>query len=258
MCRVIGFLGSGSGVGKSTIVFELSKKLAERKFKVCVIDAYFNFNSLSLMFKLKNTCDLKEYLILKKDMACVLNKENDYLCFLKTNSSCFNYLKHKEDIENLLQKLSQLFDYVLIDINQYSLNQMNFWLKIIQEVFLIIDDSKDSVLKAHRIMKKLSLKRDILNVKIVMNKTSAIGQVKNLRLSPSEIEKFLKTDVLFCIPKFFKYNYFNYKKTQKKQKFLMEKFCDSFITNKGCVFDYTKHYRGVIGFFRRLVCEKFE
>ena len=104
MCRIISFLSAKGGVGKSTIIYNVSKKLADMSYKVCVIDAYFSMNEISLMFEKIEGVDLREYLIGKLGTSLVLNEYKHNLFYVKTNHTSFDYLKHLSLIKFFIDK----------------------------------------------------------------------------------------------------------------------------------------------------------
>ena len=85
MCRIISFLSASGGVGKTTIIYNVSKYISRKNYKVCIIDGYFKYNTISNLFTNNNTVDFKEYIKGKIGTIDICNKYNDYLYFVKTN-----------------------------------------------------------------------------------------------------------------------------------------------------------------------------
>ena len=254
MCRIIGFVGSVGGVGKTSLVFEFAKHLASLKQKVCVFDGCFSNNSIIYKFNKKDSVDFKEYLVGDCLPDDVLNNETKYMCFVKTNSSSFNYVKYAKMIERFFEEIESEFDYILVDVGHF----ISLFLKIVTEVIVVTDDYKESVLKTYRLLKKVKMYENVLNVKLVLNKACVALEMKGERISKSDYEEFLKTEVLCVVPKFVKWNYFNYKNITKNNKVFIENFCNVLITNQASSYNYEKKFKGVIGFFRRKWHEKFE
>lgn len=257
MCRIVGFVGVRTGVGSTTICFELSKKLAERGNRVCVIDFYFSMNDLSAKYE-EAKFDLKDYLIGKIGNDGITEKICDNLYFIKSNSSKFDYLRFSQDITYLIKSLSFKFDYILIDINSFDLRILSLGLEIINEAYLIFDNEPNSIRMVSRYLKILRMKENIKNIKLLFNKSRIIGQLNKDYLSRVAIEEILNNDVIFEFPKFFKYNNSTTNKLMGFNGKIMDKFCNSFITNKTLHLTYSKTYKGIIGKIKKRFYEKFE
>lgn len=257
MCRVVGFVGTNGGVGQTSLLFEISKSLASKNFKVCVFDACFNNNAVIYKFKQKHQRDLAEYLLGDFSESFVLNKESRNLFFVKTNNRQFDYFEHMKLIKVFVEKIKNEFDYILFDINEKGAKMSEIFF-CLNEVMIVSEDSKIAVMNAHRIIKQLSFFCNITNIKIIMNKVRVVNEIKGNALKPEDVELILGVDVLFTVPKFFKKNYFNYHYITKNQKIIIERLSNSFITNTNNVLEYEKKYKGVIGFFRKRITEKYE
>ena len=257
MSRVIGFVGTCGGIGKTSIVYDLAIRLSMKGYRVCALDACFNNNSLSSKFNIKQSKDLKDWLLGDFDEDYVLNKVSSKLSFVKTNIFQFDYLRHVKLIKSFIEKISEMFDYVLVDfvIGDERCNELVFSLN---EICVISGDDKESVLKLHRLRKKFLFYNNINELNIVINKANLIGQIYGKNFTQEEIENLLKVEVLFVIPKFFKRNYFSYKNTTINQTKIMMNFCNAFITNKRVQNNMNKNYLGFFGFIRRKLHEQFE
>lgn len=257
MSRIIGFVGTSGGIGKTSIVYDLSIRLSMMGYRVCSFDACFNNNSLSSKFNIKHPKDLKDWLIGDFDENCVLNKVSTKLSFVKTNIFQFDYLRHVKLIKSFIEKISEIFDYVLVDfiVGDERFNEIVLTLN---EICVISGDDKESVLKLHRLRKKFLFYNHINVFNIVINKANLVGQIYGKNFTQEDIENLIKVEVLFVIPKFFKRNYFSYKNTTINQVKIMTKFCNAFITNKRVQNNMQKKYLGVFGFIRRKLHEQYE
>lgn len=258
MGRIVGFVGARPGVGVTTICFELAKKLANRRARVCVFDFYFSINDISQKFEVECQFDLSDYLIGKIGFDGVTQRVNEDLYLIKSNKSRFDYLRYKADIKNLISSLSFQFDYILIDINSFDFRNLEFAAEIITEAYLIFDNEPNSIIMIARIKRILNAKCNIQNINLVLNKSCIIGQLKRKYLSRNEIEELLCDDIIFEFPKFFKYNNFYNKKGSMEKFSLIEKFCSCFESNKVLRMQYAKKYKGFLGRLKREYYAKFE
>ena len=102
MCRIISFISSAGGIGKTSIIYELSKDLSSSKNKVCVFDGYFGINNLSLKYENDEDIDLKDYTVeTRKDYT---NKFTNAVT--NTSLTINKYLKKSiESVFGLLNKM---------------------------------------------------------------------------------------------------------------------------------------------------------
>lgn len=258
MGRIVGFIGARPGVGVTTICFELSKLLANKNARVCVVDFYFSMNEISIKLEKEIGLDLSDYLIGKIDFDGIVQRYDNNLYFIKSNKSRFDYLKYSKEIKDLLLTLSFQFDFILIDINSFDFRNLELALNIIGEAYVIFDNEPNSIRITTRLKKILKSKSNIQNINFLLNKSRIIGQLKRKYLCRKDIEELLCSDITFEFPKFFKYNNFYYKKQSHERMRLFDNFCHCFISNKVLHMYHAKKYKGVIGRLKREYYAKFE
>lgn len=257
MCRIISFVSAEGGVGQTSLVFILSKKLSEVGKKVCVVDGAFGYNVLSQKYKLKSEVDFKEFHTFAVMPEEVLNKVNENLFYVKTNDSRYDYNFNGELIQYYINEIKDLFDYILIDVCGEGKSRELFF-GVSNEIVFVVSDREEILVNAYKLLSKIKKLKNILSVKVVINKARVIKQMCQKCLLSSEIEEMLKTEVLFVIPKFYKNNYLKVFDYDKKCDKFLNQFCYSIITNKPCIIDYKKYLKSPIGFVRKLVYAKFE
>lgn len=258
MCRIISFISSKGGVGKTTLITELAKMLSDKSRSVCVFDSYFGMNSLSLKFETEGDIDFKEYLNGELGSREIINKVEANLFYIKTNSARYDYLMHYELIKFFIDEVSSWFDFILIDVNCFNSRILNLFLECSNEICLVVDDTEETIRNSAKVLQKVCFYNNIKNQKIILNKARIIGEIKGKILSEDDIEDILKREVIFTIPKFYKNNYFTKNKSTIKIRNLMNNFCLAFIENKKVDGGCKNEYKGVIGLIKRKVYEKFE
>ncbi len=258
MSRVISFLSAKGGVGKTTIIYNLAKMMRELDYRVCVFDAYFSMNSCSLLFEKEKTIDFKEYLVGRVGTDFVLNKVNENLYFVKTNSNSFEYLKHQGLIKFFIEEAANRFDYIFIDVNCFNEQSLMTMLNSSSEAVVVADDDNNSLRNCAKLISKVKLCSHVYDIKIILNKMRVIHLLKNKTLSETEISSLLKTNIIFSIPKFLKYNNKFKRNVIDFEKKYSTNLCYSLITNKWQDNINKKQYKGLIGFIRRLRYIKYE
>lgn len=257
MCRIISFVSAKGGSGQTSVVSMLASGLAEKGRFVCVIDGVFAFNEFALSMERSRAFDLAEYLAGNIGLLDALNKAQENLYFIKTNEAGFVYLKFGELIDKMIFALSERFDYILIDVNTHDKNNLNLFLSVSTEVFIIVSQDKNTLLGSRKILKRIDFYKNITNVKIIVNKFKTISSLKNKSLNEGDIEAIVGRKIIFCFPKFLKHNIFN-KKCGVKFLYYQKLFEESVEKNDWIKADYKREYFGLIGRVKRLVYYKFE
>ena len=258
MCRIISFVGSRGGVGKTSIILMLAEHIRNQNKKILLIDGYFSINDLSMRFDVKNEIDFKEYITGDAREYDVLNYAKHNLLYLKTNKTDFDYKRHDSVFCEFINNVSNKFDYILIDVNNLDFENLNLFLKCSNETMIVMSDEKIDVLNSHKFIQKIRCYKNITDIKIIINKAFVVGKLAGERVSETDVQTLLETDVLFVIEKFHKFNCFSFKNITKKQTKIMKLFCNVFITNNPYLINYEKRYCGIVGYFRKRVAKKYE
>ncbi len=257
MCRVISFISGKASSGQTSIVYMLSKMLSSDYKRVCVIDAYFGNNNLSLMYNGEGK-DLKDFILDNCNLEEVLCKENLYLRYVKSNVINFNYASNIEAIKFIVQQIEKSFDFILIDVDSSKIKELNQILNFSNEAIIISTDDAYSLRNVARLIQKVYLEPNILSCNLILNKMRVISELNNKALGENEISSLLKLEPLYVFPYYYKNNIFNTKNLTHKQKQIFEQFYYSFLQLVRCQTDYKKDYRGLLGSIRRRLYERYE
>ena len=256
MGRIINFVSAKGGVGKSTLVYFLAHKLSEKNYNVCVVDGYFYYSSFSCYWS--NQKDMKSYLLGEQNMFYALNKINQCLYFAQFDSVSFDYYTNMDMIKYFVLKAANNFDFVLIDSNLFDKKSFDMFLTVSSEIFLVTTSDICALKNSAKLLSKIKRYKREISVKIVLNKMKIIGEIEEKILSENEIEKLLKSEILFSIPYLFKHNFFKMGNKRFLKNEIIQYFCYAVITNKNVKNNYQKKYRGLVGFLRRKIYGKFE
>ena len=142
MCRIISFISARGGLGKTSLISMLGKELANMGKKVCLLDGMFAFNDLYTKFENNRQFDLCEYLVGNIGIYDVLSIAGQNLYFIKSNDPRFDYLRHAELICKLTGDLAAQFDFILIEVNAKDKKNLNLFLSLSSEVFLIVSQDR--------------------------------------------------------------------------------------------------------------------
>ncbi len=117
--RIILICSGKGGVGKTTLTANLGIALARKGAKTAVLDADFGLRNLDLLLGLENRIIYTAQEVLEEscrlDQALVKHKQEQNLALLPAgNPRMLDWLK-PEDMQRIVNMLSEHFDYVLID-----------------------------------------------------------------------------------------------------------------------------------------------
>ncbi len=258
MSRVISFLSARDGYGKSSIIYAIATSLAGKGFRVCVFDSYFSLNHTSFKFSAKRVNDFKSYLNKSCGLGDVLCKQSENLFYLKTNSSTFDYLAHLNLIEKAIDKFKMVFDFVLIDVDHKNISVRDSLLGLSSECVLIMTPEVSSVVSTLKLIEFLKRFKNLTNLNVIINRLQVIKSLCNKALGEKDILKIMGRKPLFTLPKFIKNNPFVKNENEMCKDKFVRGLSESIIKNERVFVDYEKKYKGIVGFIKRKIYEKFE
>ena len=199
--RILIASGKG-GVGKTTISAGLGEALARLGASVCVVDLDFDFNNLDvvagienkLVYSLSDYCEGKCHL----KQTLIELKQGLNLFFVLSGEECAKqdyYLKIKEAIK----KLSDVFDYVIMDSPAGLSSGFYIGKAMATEAFLVVCPMHSSI-KDSCILKNVLLASENLPTKIIVNKIRGDLVMLDKMLNASQIEGLLGLASVGAIP----------------------------------------------------------
>lgn len=115
--KVIVITSSEPGEGKSTTAGNLALCMAQGDKKVILVDCDLRRPSIHKKFKVSNLAGLSDVIIGKSDLSKVMHRYNKNLVLLTSGKIPPNpsEMLSSKSMENLLEKLEENFDYVILD-----------------------------------------------------------------------------------------------------------------------------------------------
>ena len=115
--KVIVITSSEPGEGKSTTAGNLALCMAQGDKKVILVDCDLRIPSIHKKFKVSNLAGLSDVIIGKSDLSKVMHRYNKNLVLLTSGKIPPNpsEMLSSKSMENLLEKLRENFDYVILD-----------------------------------------------------------------------------------------------------------------------------------------------
>ena len=253
--RILVASGKG-GVGKTTISAGLGEALARLGASVCVVDLDFNFNNLDVVSNveakvvytlgdyLENRCHLKQTLV---EFKRGLN-----LFFVFSSSECENG-ENAPKLEEAIKKLSDVFDYVILDSPAGLGGGFYVGAKVASEVLLVVCPFLSSIKDASALKSVIRLTNNI-PIKLVINKIRGDLVILDKMLGVSQIEGLLNLECLGVVPECDEFLISGNTKSvldasDEINRYIMQ-IAENLHLNKNIRLDYCAKYKGLFGKIR--------
>ena len=200
-CTVIGVTSSVRGEGKSTTVINLASVLAEKDYRVLVIDADLRIPTIARKLGIERTPGLSNFLIGKNEKAPIYASNiNEKLFILPSGDIPPNpsELLGSERMASFIAKLKDSFEYILIDTPPVNLVSDALALSpVLSGLILVTRESFTEKRELKRCFSQLKLS-EVKVLGCVLNDANE-GRSKNYRNSKYRYYKrsdYLKNDYL--------------------------------------------------------------
>lgn len=259
MGRKILITSGKGGVGKTTITAGLGIALAKMGLSVVIVDADMGLNNLDAIMNIEGKIqyDLNDYLCGKCRLKqCLLVDRvfgNLYTLPVTTEGQKSQFL---ESFEDLMDKLSRVFDYCLIDCPAGIENNFKQALSGASEAIVVVTPHLSSIRDADKVLSILD-GAGVPLAGIVVNRIRGDLVVSKQMLSHLSIEKLVGRKVLGCVPESDLINVhtsFRFDIVAKKEEGLAFEYLSQNLHNgKQKMVDYTRRYKGLVGGIRRVL-----
>jgi flagellar biosynthesis protein FlhG len=196
--KVITLTSGKGGVGKSTLTANISYLLSKRGFKIAVLDADIGLANMQVLFDLKPTFTLFDYIEGRNTITEIITPTRFNNISLIAGKSGYRYanLKNSLVLTRVVEDLKSLnkYDFVLIDtgagINEY----VQEFLSVSDNILALTTTDPSALTDVYALMKMLSIEKNKLmlcfnhtkNYKVGENiSTSLVSLAKKNRLNPN-------------------------------------------------------------------------
>lgn len=264
MGRTIIVASGKGGAGKTTITAMLARALARSGESVVVVDGDMGMSNLDsqLCVESKVVFDLSDLLVgkcrIKQTLVQDGEQENLYvlasskgetaLCLENTQKFCY-----------IIKKLSEVFDYCLIDSPAGSGDGFKVCLAAANEAIIVVTPHISSIRDADKI---ISVTNACLPSKtmVVINRLRGDLVMNGAMLSEREIMDALPAKLIGIVPEFDVFNIYpnvgSFYRQDSLSKMCFDTLAFSLIHGKIQLFDYRKKYKGISGFLKRKIAHK--
>lgn len=258
MARKIVITSGKGGVGKTTISANLGSKLASLGFRVVILDMDIGLNNLDVVMGIEQRVDFDILDVISGNcrlkQALVQDSKYPSLYVLTSNHTYSDDYIKQEDVKDIVDKLSQTFDYILLDCPAGVDQGFRRAVSSADEAIVVVTPHISSVKDADKVLSILS-GCDLLGKYIVINRVRGDFEASQESLSVEEIVRFLQTKIIGVIPEddgITKGNESNSKELDRAMTLLAE----NLHNGSKKIYDVAKKYRGLWGIVRRNIKKK--
>lgn len=260
MARKLVITSGKGGVGKTTICANLGSKLAHMKSKVCLLDVDIGLNNLDVVMGveqhiiydivdcIEGKCRLKQ--------ALIQDVNEPYLYILPSTQSLSSGKITKSQIKSIVDELSTIFDYILIDCPAGI--DLGFHRAVFSasEALVVTTPHISAIKDASKVVDILST-YELYSTKLVVNRVRGDLMASNEMLSISDISNLFDIDLVGVIPEddtiITSLNNGGAVLPTSKAGQAFELLADNIENGGKKVLNFQKEYRGIWGYLKRAI-----
>lgn len=203
MEKVIAIVSGKGGVGKTMIASNLGVVLSQMGKKTVIVDLNFQARSADLALGLESgviydigdvldgTCRLRQ--------ALVRHKEFEGLAVMEPSIAREGFRIGPIEIKVLCEKLSEMFDVILLDMAAGADEAFEGILSLARRVLVVTNQDPSSVRATERLLKKID-RREIKNKKLLINQVKLKLTERGYLTSIEEIVEQMGLELCGVLP----------------------------------------------------------
>ena len=253
--KIVVTSGKG-GVGKTTVVANLGIALANKGFRVCLIDVDFGLNNLDVVMGLESKViyDLQDVLYgrCRIKQALVQDDARKNLFILPSGKIEASSSLSGQNIKLIIENISTSFDYILVDCPAGIDVGFHRAVSCVDKAIVVTVPSFTSLRDANKVITILKSYK-LSDVSLVVNRARGDLILDNKMIYPSDIQRILKTELRGILPEEDAVFLNSAGKFPKRsESFVAYKLlAENIVKGNDKLFDVTCKYTGFIGSIKR-------
>ena len=258
MARKIVITSGKGGVGKTTITANLGRALANIGLRVALIDIDFGLNNLDVVMGIEgkvlyDMTDLYDGRCRIKQALVQCDDKKNLFVLPSGNSNTYSSISG-QNIKVILDNISVLFDYILIDCPAGIDVGFHRAVSCADEAILVVTPNITSIRDADKVVSILkSYKLD--KVYLVLNRARGDLMLEEKMMMPKDVQNILKTELLGVLPEedlvFLSVGYSLNNKSDSARAYKI--LANNLHNGTAKIFDVVKKYNGFLGSIRRSI-----
>lgn len=255
MARKIVITSGKGGVGKTTTVAALGKKLAQNGARVVLIDVDIGLNNLDVIMGLDSKviydlCDVIENRCRLKQ-ALVQDNEEPLLYVLPSNHIFTSKVISSINIKNIVDELQEYFDFILIDCPAGIDKGFHRAVYCADEAIVITTPHLSSIRDADKVINLLN-SYTLSDISVIVNRVRGDLILKGDMINENEISDLLNCKLLGVVPEDDFVNTsqnLNLSEANKAYEILV----NNIVSGENIIYDYKYKYKGFLGKLKQVL-----
>lgn len=194
--KTISVTSGKGGVGKTTLLVNLSKALANRGKKVLILDGDFGMANIDIMFGNYSKSSLYDVIDGKKQLTDIIAPVSKNIDLIPGGSGVYEAQNltsaQRYIILNEVSELEKRYDYFILDTAPGISDNVLYLNSSVEEIMLVLTPDPASLADAYALIKVLNTRCKVKEINIVCNMVKSEIQALNLYNKLSEIsDQFL-------------------------------------------------------------------
>lgn len=255
MAKKIVITSGKGGVGKTSVTAFLGKALASQGVMVVLIDLDFGLNNLDVVLGLENYLkyDIQDILDGKCRIkqALIQDKTNKNLFVLSSGKAPNSPSLTGQKIKLVIESLSSLFDYVLIDCPAGI--DLGFYraVSVADQAFVVTTPTLSSLRDANKVITILK-SYQLEKIKLIVNRVRGDLILSDKMMLPTDIEGLLNIELIGVLPEEDAVFLSNGNVSKHSDSFrAYQILANNVIKNSNKKYDALKKYTGLLGSIKR-------
>mgnify|MGYP000001902469 FL=1 len=199
MGEAIAITSGKGGVGKSSVCINMGMVLAQKGYRVCLIDVDLGLKNLDVMLGLENRViyDFKDVMVGRCTLANAMlrDKGQTHLYLLPACKTIHIQYFHGEDLKSVVEELKNQFDYILLDTPAGIESGFIHSIACVSRAIVVTTLDVTALQDADRIIGIL-MKEGMEHISFIVNRMNVHHMDRGISVSLEEAKQWLSIDFL--------------------------------------------------------------
>ncbi|MBI2881382.1 MAG: MinD/ParA family protein [Candidatus Tectomicrobia bacterium] len=200
--RVIAVTSGKGGVGKTNVVANLGLALQRMNRRVGILDADLGLANMDILLGLKARYNIHHLLRGERPLAEVLVKGPGGVTILPAGSGVAALTGLEEDqwriVYREMAQMGRGLDVLLIDTAAGISGNVVHFLRVAEEVILVVSPEPTSIVDAYAVMKVMSLEYGVREFRLLVNLVRSAEEARDVFHQLCRVsDQFLQIDIIF-------------------------------------------------------------
>ena len=200
--KLIAVTSGKGGVGKTNVAANLGLALQRQNLRVGILDADLGLANMDVLLGLRAKYNIQHVLLGERRLAEVLLEGPEGMMILPAGSGVVGLTDlGAEQWRVIFRELGQMgrnLDLVLIDTGAGISENVIHFLRMAQEILLVVSPEPTSIIDAYAVMKVMSNEYGHRQFRLLVNMANSAGEAREVFSQLCRVtDRFLEVDIVF-------------------------------------------------------------